>query len=415
MASNGAASNLDKDFGGPADFQRLKSSPLDGWGMMSPLVGNLNLGGDNSLDGFPGAVSTPSRPNRLNLTLGNYSPYVSPGHPLLAGGGGGGFTPAHNGFGYGGFTPGYSMADWNGVGNEINELQPFPVHGSAMAMQPESLDPVFDPRGPPQVNLEASYEGSVAPDQNQALLGPAAGTSTSGPILAGLGVALPVPGGFPQFAGVPAPSPIPPPGVVMAPAQPQAPAAMQPLPPAPAPVVFNLKTEPETKNGAGLANPGSAASLALAPATPVPAAAAQEVAPVESKRKPGKGGAKKKKVLPLNPVALEAKRQLLELLAEQALLMTDGAPMKKWAGLPQIPLKEEDEGKAPKNPAFPIRYGVEGRKKRLEAFKMKFAHIGPARAPKGPRYASRSRHARNRKRVGGRFVGKGTKREDYDD
>jgi hypothetical protein len=95
----------------------------------------------------------------------------------------------------------------------------------------------------------------------------------------------------------------------------------------------------------------------------------------------------------------EKLRAVLQIHSEQ---MDLTQPLSTIAGLPVTLKKDEETGEH-----FVGKYTVSQRKLRLQRFKQKFAHLPPYKAysrKNKPRYASRSRFAKGRNRVGGRFV-----------
>jgi hypothetical protein len=103
--------------------------------------------------------------------------------------------------------------------------------------------------------------------------------------------------------------------------------------------------------------------------------------------------------------------QLRTMLQEHSDKMDLSGPLSEIAGLPVKLKKDAATGELSLG-----KYTLAQRKIRLEAFKKKFAHRRPiARKGNKPRYASRSRFAKSRKRVGGRFVKRASSKADDDD
>jgi len=112
----------------------------------------------------------------------------------------------------------------------------------------------------------------------------------------------------------------------------------------------------------------------------------------------------------LNPrlKSYQLAQQLRQTLQEHSDKMDLELPLSEIAGLPVKLSKDAGTGEIKLG-----KYTLSQRKLRLEAFKKKFAHKRPkARRSKKPLYASRSKHARGRKRVGGRFTKKADQMDD---
>jgi len=376
----------------PALFNRPQS--VDAYGLMSPLIGQQDR--ENSMEDFPG-----KSPARFTMNLGSYS-------PPYYGGGGGGLTPYH--------SPAF---DFNGASDGATLLgeQPFfSEPDSGMAMQADKSGAMFDPKAsPPPSHFE-----------QHAFTQPQDASSSCG----GLSLSLVPPVALrQQQSGFSCFGPTSMAEMQQLQQQEQEPLWQESLVPKTPAVAVAVKQEQEvvkqqrqeTKSTEGVAPmlPESAAVAVKAESKrQVPAAAA------------GKRNNKKKKPAPEAPEVTQGKLWLLGVLERRgqqldAVEKHRGLLEKQHgknvvsilrinlAGLPES-VKTEDGSSGEKVIG---KYTASQRQARIEAFKKKFERTlgGPARAPKGARYASRQRHARNRKRVGGRFAAKAAKADELDE